>query len=127
MHRVSEDAALFNRKLAQMSDRLAAKDVVVSRLHADWPHWWELHVERGHETQQYNDQLRGPDPMHAAGPEVLRFFWDGLEGLMTVEASPTRPLSAPYEWKFECGKSFDRSGDEALEFVEEYLTKRFAR
>jgi hypothetical protein len=125
VHRVSEDAAIFNRKLAQLSERLAAKDIVVSRLHADWPQFRELHVERGHETQRYNDECR-LDPMHAIGPEVLRFFWDGLEGLLTVQASPTRPLSAPNEWKFECGKSFDRSGNEALQFVEQLLTKRFS-
>ena len=65
--------------------------------------------------------------MRAVGPEVLRFGWDGCDGLLTVAASPTRVLSAPNEWKFECGKSFDLPGGEALQFVEEYLEKRFSR
>jgi hypothetical protein len=65
--------------------------------------------------------------MRAIGPEVIRFFWDGRDGLLTVEASPTRVLSAPNEWKFECGKSFEVAGVEALQFVEEYLEKRFSK
>jgi len=127
MMRVSEEAANFNRKLAELADRLAAKDIVVARLNVHWSTSWEIHVERGDEAQRYIDGLRGPNPMGAVGPEVIRFFWDGHDGLLTVEASPTRVLSVPNEWKFECGKSFELPGDEALQFVEDYLTKRFSR
>jgi hypothetical protein len=127
MKRVSEEAADFHHRLAQLADRLAARDIVVARLHADWSGSWEIHVERGDEAQRYIDGLRGPNPMSAVGPEVLRFFWDGRDGLLTVETSPTRVLSVPNEWKFECGKSFDLPGNEALQFVEDYLTERFAR
>ena len=129
MQRVSREAAEFNQKLVRLASRLATLDMAVVRLHADWSSFssWELHVQRGDEAQRYVDGLRGPDPIHAVGPEVIRFFWDGRDRLLTVESSPTRPLSVPNEWTLQCGKSFELPGDDALQFVEEYLVKRFAK
>ena len=126
MHRVSDDAARFNRMLAQLSERLAARDIVVSTLHADWSDFgcWELQVERGSEAERYSDGIRGPDPMRAIGPEVLRFFWDGQDRYLKIEASPTRPLSAPNEWEQQHAQAFDTS-EEAVQYIEEYLKQRF--
>ena len=126
MERISQAAAKFNRRLAQVSERLAARDIVVSKLHADWSDFgcWELQVEGGSEAERYSEGIRGPDPMRTSGPEVLRFFWDGQDRYLKIEASPTRPLSAPNEWEQEHAQAFDTS-DEALQYVEGYLKQRF--
>lgn len=57
MTRASDDAAKFNGTLAQLSERLAANDIVVSRLHADWSSFgsWELQVQRGSEADRYHE------------------------------------------------------------------------
>jgi len=127
VERVSEDAAKFNRTLAQLSDQLAARDIVVSMLHADWSGFgsWELHVQRGAEAERYRDGIRGSDPMRAIGPEVIRFFWDGRDRYLMVEASPRRPLSAPNEWQQEHAQGFDTS-EEAVQYVLDYLKRRFS-
>ena len=126
MESASEDAAKFNRTVAQLSESLAAHDIVVSRLHADWSSFgsWELHVQRGSEAERYHEGIRGADPMGAIGPEVLRCFWDGRDRYLMIEASPTRALSAPNEWREEHAKGFE-SSEEAVQYVEEYLQRRF--
>src|SRR5882724_1434377 len=129
MERLSENAATFVRQLAQLADRLAAKDMVVRVLHADWSHFgcWELQVEKGGDAEQYAQTIRdGRKPYEALkGPEVLRVFWDGKDHVLLVDASPVRGFSAPNEWKKECEKGFDKADDDLLRFVENYLTKRF--
>ena len=124
--RSSKSAADFVRQLAELTYRLAAKDIVVSSLHADWSHFgcWQLKAERGSEAERYAEGLRSTDPLRAVGPEVVRVFWDGRDGVLTVEASPTRFCSSPNEWKQECAKGFPSSGEDALRFVEDYLMKR---
>jgi hypothetical protein len=49
------------------------------------------------------------DPMLAVGPEVVRFWWDGRDKYLSVDASPTRFCSAPNEWKNECNKLLHKS------------------
>jgi hypothetical protein len=128
MDRPSQHAANFVRQLAELSYRLAAKDIVVASLHVDWSSFgcWQLQAQRGSETIHYAEALRSLDPMRAPGPEVLRIFWDGRDGVLSIEASPTRFLSAPNEWKPECSKGFDRTDDGLYRFVEDYLIKRLA-
>jgi len=127
MERSSQSAANFVHRLAELTNRLAAKDIVVSSLHADWSAFgsWELQAQRGAEAERYAQALIGPNPTQAFGPEVVRFCWDGRDGILIVDASPTRFCSAPNEWKEECSKGFDKAGDGLLRFVEDYLTKRF--
>jgi hypothetical protein len=128
MKRASQSAADFVRGLAELTFRLAAKDIVVSSLHADWSSFgcWQLLAQKGADAERYADGLRGSNPMQAIGPEVLRLFWDGREGILSVQSSPTRFLSAPNEWVDEHSEAFDKTEGRLLPFVEEYLTKRFS-
>ena len=125
MERASENAAKFNRTLAQLCERLAACDIVVSRMHADWSSFgsWELQVQRGSEADRYHETAR-LDPGHAIPPDVLRCFWDGRDHYLMIETSPCRPLSAPNEWKEEHAKGFDTS-DQAVQYFQGYLERRF--
>ncbi len=126
MESISQAAARFNRTLAQLSERLAARDIVASKLHADSSDFgcWELQVELGSEAERYSEGVRSPDPMRAIGPEVLRFFWDGQDRYLKVEVSPIRPLSAPHEWEQEHAQAFD-TYKEAAQYVEEHLKRRY--
>jgi len=112
--------------LAELTYRLAAKDIVVSTLRADWSAFgsWELQAQRGKDAAQYAKALLGPDPTQTDGPEVVRVLWDGRDRFVTVEASPTRFCCAPNEWKQECANAFDNADEALLPFVENYLTKR---
>jgi hypothetical protein len=109
MERSSQVAATFIRELSELADRLAARDIVVGSLHAEYSHFgcWQL-IAKKHQ-------------------EAVRFFWDGRDGYITVEGSPIREdHSAPNEWKQETVKGFNNaSGDNPLRFVEDYLGKRF--
>jgi hypothetical protein len=128
MERPSQNAANFVRELAELTYRLAAKDIVVSSLYADWSHFgsWVLHTQKGVDAVRYGEGLLSSDPMRAVGPEEVRFCWDGRDKYLSVDAaSPTRIFSAPNDWKNECNKGFDKPGDEVLRFVEDYITKRF--
>jgi hypothetical protein len=129
MERPSQNAADFVRKLAELTYRLAAKDIVVTSLRAEWSAFgsWELQAEKGVDAMRYAEGLRSSDPTRAVGPEAVRFFWDGRDGCLSVDASPTRFCSAPNEWKNECNKGFDDGGDTLLSFVEDYLTRRFEK
>src|SRR5882724_10973564 len=117
--RASEDAASFNRTLAQLGERLAACDIVVSTLHADWSDFgcWELQVQRGSDTERYHEAAR-LDSGHAIPPDVVRCFWDGRDHYLMIETSPTRPVSAPNEWRKEHAKGFDTS-DEAVQYLQD--------
>jgi hypothetical protein len=124
----SQCAADFVRQLAELTYRLAAKDIAVNSLHANWSNFacWQLQAERGSDAVRYAEGLGSSDPLRAVGPEVVRVFWDGRDGILSVEASPTRFCSTPNEWKEECSKAFIQpGGDDLLHFVEDYLMKRF--
>jgi hypothetical protein len=117
MERSSQSAVSFVNKLAELTNHLAAKDIVVSSLHADWSAFgsWELQAQKGEEAERYGQALLGPNPTQAIGPEVVRVCWD---------ASPTRFCSAPNEWQEEYSNGFHKKSDELFRFVEEYLTRR---
>ncbi len=126
MIRSSQSAGEFVARLAELAQRLAKKDIVVSSFHADWANFgcWQLQAQNGAASERYGEGLRSSNPTSAVGPEVIRAFWDGREAILSIEASPTRPMSAPNEWKVEFEKDFPRSGDEAIRFIEDYLTTR---
>jgi hypothetical protein len=108
MERLSQSAAKFIAELSELAERLAARDIVVGSLRAEYSFFgsWQIIAEK-------ND-------------EAVRFYWDGRDGYITVEGSPIHDHSAPNEWKQETAKGFDRrSGDSPVRFVEEYLQKRF--
>jgi len=90
--RSSKSAADFVRELAELTYRLAAKDIVVSSLHADWSSFgcWQLQAQRGSEAERYAEGLRSSDPLRAVGPEVVRVFWDGRDHIL-------RPLQNSFE------------------------------
>ena len=108
MERSSQYAPKFIRELSELADRLAARDIVVGSLHAEYSAFghWQLIATKHH--------------------EAVRFFWDARDGFLSVEGSTMRDSSAPNEWREEVVKGFDRvSGGDPLRFVEEYLTRRF--
>ena len=115
MERSSQHAAKFIRELSELADRLAARDIVVGSLRAEYSSFahWQLVATKHNES--------------------VRFSWDGRDGFLTVHGSPIRDGSGveggddtPSEWREETMKGFDRvSGDDPLRFVEEYLTRRF--
>ncbi len=108
MERPSEQAAKFIRKLSDLTDRLAARDVVVGSLRADYAAFggWVLVTQKHH--------------------EAVRFTWDGRDGFLIVEGSPMSDSRTPENWRQELVKGFDRlSGCDPVRFVAEYLQKRF--
>jgi alkylated DNA repair dioxygenase AlkB len=108
MERSSQIAARFIRELSELTDCLAARDIVVGSLRADYSAFggWVLVAQKHH--------------------EAVRFTWDGRDGFLTVEGSPMPDGSAPRDWKQELVKGFDRpSGAYPVPFVAEYLQKRF--
>lgn len=119
-------AADFVRRLAELTYRLAAKGIVVSSLHTDWSSFgsWRLQAQRGSDADRYAGALKSATAWSADGPEVVRVLWDGRDGILSVDASPTRALSAPNEWKNEYEEQFKNPRDELLRFVEDYLTNR---
>jgi hypothetical protein len=128
MQRVSQSAAEFNRKLAQVAERLSASDIVVAHLHADWGSFgcWHVEVQRGDAAERYRQGIRGADPMQAVGPDVLRCIWDGRDRYLMIHSSPTRALCAPNAWRQEDARGFETS-DEALHYVEDYVRRWFCR
>ena len=104
----SQLAARFIRELAELADRLAGRDITVSSLHAGYSHFGCWHL------------------IASKHMDAVKFFWDGRDGHITVESSPIRKNSDPNEWKNEAAKGFTKvGGDNPINFVEEYLTKRF--
>jgi hypothetical protein len=108
METSSQYAARFLRELSRLADHLAARDIVVGSLRAEYSAFgsWQLEAEKHH--------------------EAVRVTWDGRDGCLTIEGSPMRDNSAPNKWKQELEKNFGRASDvEPVPFVEEYLLKRF--
>ena len=82
--------------------------------------------ERATDAELFAEGLRGPNPLEAPGPEVVRVLWDGRDRFVTIQTSPTQFCSAPNEWTDEFARGFDEAGADLLAFIEDYLTKRFA-
>ena len=120
MTRSSTDAIALIDSLSGLAERLAARDVVVSQLHCDWQSFgsWDLVVQRGSAADAYAAALlrRNYD---AAGPDVVRFSWDGKEKLLSVSSAPTEPLTSPGPWTQVLDKQFTNSA-QAADFAEGY-------
>ena len=110
MTRASDDAAKFNRTLAQLSESVAAVTLSSPDCTPTWSSFgsWECAVQRGSEADRYHEAAR-LDPGHAIRPDVIRCSWDGRDHYLMIETSPCRPLSAPNEWRKEHAKGFDTS------------------
>ena len=123
MARSVESAAEFVGQLARLAERLAARGLVVGRLHCDWASFgsWSLEVQQGEAADRYGEALR-KEQWDTCGPEVVSFAWDGRERILTVETAPTPPLSAPNQWERQVHQVLD-SRQAALTFVEEYLAR----
>jgi hypothetical protein len=123
MTRSVESAAEFVRQLAALAERLAALDLVVAQLHCEWSSFgsWRLDVQKGDAADRYAEALRN-EQWDTRGPDVVSFAWDGRERLLTVETSPTPPLSAPNRWQRQMHQVFD-SRQHAFTFVQEYLAR----
>jgi hypothetical protein len=106
-----------------MAERLAGRDLVIARLSCDWSHMgsWILAIQRGPASDAYGAALLRRD-YHAAGPDIVRFVWDGKEHLLTVSTAPTAPLTSPGPWKQVLEKSFGGSED-AIRFAEAYASQ----
>ena len=108
MERASQYAARFIRELSDLADSLAAHDITVSSLHAEYSFFgsWQI-IATKHQ-------------------EAVRFFWDGRDGFITVEGSPIRDHSSPNDWREETVKGFNKAaGENPLKFIEDYLIMRF--
>jgi hypothetical protein len=107
-------AAEYNRELVGLSERLAARNIVVTRLVCDWGTFgcWELHAEDGAVDENWPR-------------EVVKVFWDGMGYRLTAEVSPRTPGSSANHWTSELDQKIGRDGDE-IGAAEEYLIKRLA-
>lgn len=126
MERTSQNANAFVQSLAKLAGSLAAKDIVIDSLHADYGDFgrWELRAMKGPAADEYSKSLLAKGPLPKGGPDIIRVRWDGREETLFIDASPTRPLSAPYEWKNELVKTFNNSQSELMSFTEDYLARR---
>lgn len=117
----SQCAIEYIRALASLADRISAQNLVVGTLHCDWSGLgsWILAIQRGEAADAYGEAILRKE-WDTWGPEVVRFVWDGREGYLIVDKSPTPPLSAPNRWERQLEKAFDCK-ERAIEFVEEYL------
>ena len=121
--RSSGNAIAFIDSLSALARRLAARDLVVARMHCDWRSFgsWDIEVQRGPAADAYGEALlRGA--YDAAGPDVIRFFWDGKEKVLTVSSAPTDPLSSPGPWKRLLDEPC-KDAEGAATFAENYVLK----
>lgn len=91
---------LFLQQLVLLADRVAAQDLVVASLHADWASFgsWSIQVEQGH--------------------GALRAIWDGREQLLAVEVAPAG--SGPWARETE---QVCRDNADALREVEQHIMR----
>jgi hypothetical protein len=123
MTQSADAAGEFVRQLAALAGRLAARGLVVAQLHCDWSGFgsWRLDVQQGDAADRYAEALR-KEEWHTWGPDVVSFAWDGRDRILTIETSPTPPLSAPNRWERQAHEVFDNR-EAAIRFVEEYLAR----
>ena len=124
MEQASVSAANLIKDLASLVQRLAERNIVVSSLHVNWrTPVWTLVAQQGVATDKYLEGLRGPNPLLAVGPDVLRCSWDNRDNLLTVDRSPTRTLSSPNQWRRETSRAC-YSNNEAMGWAEKFLAER---
>ena len=118
-------AAEFVETLSSLVQRLARRQIVVTALHCNWAFFgsWRVAAQNGPSTDRYHQELLGEFPLSAAGPDVIRCWWDSRDRLLIIEQSPTRPLRAPNQWKHELKSEFVDS-ESAMRFAEEFLVAR---
>lgn len=122
----AEEARAFVARFAALTNRLAARNIVVSELECLWRVFgcWRITVQDGAATDRYHARINAGD-YDSPGPDVVRFTWDGKDRYLDIEASPTEALSSPVKWKREVSRAF-AADEDPLAFVEEYLARRFA-
>ena len=125
MEQASVSAAKLIRDLASLVQRLAERDIVVSSFRCDWESVcvWSLVAQQGAATDKYLEARRGPNPLLATGPDVLRCSWDNRDNLLTVDRSPARTLSSPNFWRRETSRTC-YSNNEAMGWAEKFLAER---
>ena len=118
-----QSAQRFIRRLTELADRLAQRDIVVASLHCEWGSMgsWMLHAQKGADADAYGEALNA-QRWDTRGPEVLRVSWDGRERLLTIESAPTPPMSSPGPWTRQRDEAFD-DVEGAIRFVEEHLAR----
>lgn len=123
MTQSAQEAFQFIERLYGLASRLTERDIVVVALDCQWRSFgsWTLEVQKGPAADAYAKALLSKQ-WDTSGPEVRRVSWDGREGLLTIEAAPTPPLSSPGPWTRELDKAF-HSRQEVLPFVEDYLRR----
>jgi hypothetical protein len=114
---------LINR-VTRLAQNLADVGMVVMFIQCDWGLFglWRLEVERKRPlstvTKPPSKQLGEP------GPDILRAVWDGRDGVLTFEISPTRYGYGPNDWSKLGERSFGTGTQErkaALVFAERYF------
>jgi|SRR5580765_1151241 len=99
----AQTAAKCLHRLAELSGRLATREIVVTYLQVT-SSCWELQAQKGH--------------------TAARVVLDGIEGYVTLESSPIRSDGRANEWKREGAKAIVMDGgDEIFGFVEDYLKR----
>ena len=107
MNTSANSSATWISSFADLSKRLAEKNIVIHSLRADWGSfgsWQLIAVKR---------------------EEAIRFTYDGRDSFVIVDSSPMRNYSAPNEWREEIVKGIDNRKNEALDFCEEFLSNKF--
>ena len=125
MEQASVAAAKLIQELASLAQRLAERDIVVPYFHCEWGRfgYWALWAQSGVVTEKYHEGLRGPDPLQAIGPDVLRCTWDNRDQVLEIDRSLTRPLCAPNQWTRETSRTC-YSNNEAMGWAEKLLAER---
>src|ERR1051326_6857594 len=100
MTRSSDSARDFIRQLADLTERLAKKNIVVAQLSTDWSGFgsWQLSAQIGKEADDYSNAiLKGK--LDTLEPKVVSFSWDGRDQNLNVKTASTPPLSGPIGWE----------------------------
>ena len=107
MESMAKSSSAWMQAFADLSCRLADKDITTHSLRAEWGSFgsWQLIV--------------------AKMGEAVRFTYDGRDSFLTVESSPIRDHSAPNQWKEHLVKGMDNMNNEVIEFCESFLTNKF--
>lgn len=123
MAQSAQEAFQFIERLYHLASRLTERDIVVAALDCQWGSFgsWTLEVQKGPAADAYAKALLSKQ-WDTSGPEVRRVSWDGREGLLTIEAATTPPLTSPGPWTRELDQGFDNP-QEVLPFVEDFLKR----